>query len=80
MDGISFLRQDAVTLALLFVIADQAANRCQGIVLKEDPSRLVKLVFFQELYYLGDRCFYRATLQALRIFALQAAVDLIHNV
>ena len=58
MHRYSFFAEYTVSLALLFVIADQTANGCQRIVLKKYLACLVKLIFFQKSDDLRNRCLY----------------------
>ena len=80
MHRYALFTKNAVTFALLFVITNQAANRGKRIILEKNLSRFVKLVFLKKPYNLRNRSLYGTPLHALGIFALQAAVNLIHYV
>ena len=79
MDRCSFSAQNAVTLALLFVVADQTADGGQGIILKEHPTCLVQLVGLQQLDDFRNRCIDGTALLTLGVLAAQTAVRLVHN-
>ena len=67
-------------LALLFVVADKAANGGERIVLEQSSSCLVQLVFFKMSDDLGDGSADGTALNALWIFTLQAAICLVNYV
>src|SRR5699024_10789554 len=71
---------DAVALALLFVVADQAAHGGQGVIFKQHPAGLVHLAGFQQADGLGDIGVDGAALLAHGLFAAKAAVGFVQNV
>ena len=80
MDRCAFLAQDTVTLALLFMVADQGTDHGERVVGKQHIGRFQDLFFFQQadhLRYVGAD---RAALSALRVLALEAALRLIQYV
>ena len=70
---------DAMALALVFMIADQGADRGQGIVLKEHPARVVEAAGLQEADHLGNIGMNRAAFLAAGLLAAQAAVGFFHH-
>ena len=71
---------DAVALALVLVVADQAADGGQGVVFKQHPAGVVQLVVFQQPDHLGDIGVDGAALLTHRLFAAEAAVGFVQNV
>ena len=71
---------DAVTLALVLVVADQRTDRGQGVILKQHTARLVQLVVFQQTDNLGDVGVNRAALLAAGHLAAKAVVRFVHYV
>lgn len=69
----------AVTLALLFVVAHQAAHRGKGIVFKQHAACFVQLVGFQQADHFGDIGLDGAPLLAARLFAAQTLVGFVHD-
>ena len=71
---------DAVALALVLVVADQRADRGQGVVLKQHPACGIQLVCLEQTDDLGDVGVDGAALLAHRLFAAEAAVGFVQNV
>ena len=71
--------QNAMPLALVFMVAHKAAHSCQRIVIKEQLSGLVQLFFLQQADHLRYWCVNGTPLPALGYFASEAAVGLIHH-
>ena len=71
---------DAVPLALVLVVADQGADRGQGVVLEEHPARLVQPVLLQQPDGLGNVGVDGAALLAHRLLAAETAVGFVQNV
>jgi hypothetical protein len=69
-----------MSLALLLVVADKAANGGKWVVFKEKSASLVKFVFLQQSDDLGDRRADGTALHTLWIFTLQASVCLVNYV
>ena len=72
--------QHTVPLALVFMIAHQAAYRGQRIVFKEHPSRLVKLFVEHQADDMRDRRVNGASLLALGNLAVKAALRFFQDV
>ena len=70
---------DAVALALLFVVADQAAHDAEGVVLKQHLAGLLHLIVEEHLDHVRDGGVDGAALAAHRLFAVQAAPRLVDN-
>ena len=70
----------AVALTLIFMIADQAAHRRQGIVLEQHPARIIQTVGLQQTNHFRDVGVDGAALLATGIFAAQAMIGFVHNV
>ena len=71
---------DTVTLALVLVVADEAANGGQGVVLKQHPARLIELVVLEQADDLRDVGVDGAALLTAGIFAPQTVVGFVHYV
>ena len=71
---------DAVALALVLVVADQRADRGQGVVLKQHPACGIQLVCLEQTDDLGDVGVDGTALLAHRLFAAEAAVGFVQNV
>ena len=71
---------DAVALALVLVVADQRADRGQGVVLKQHPACGIQLVCLEQTDDLGDVGVDGAALLAHGLFAAEAAVGFVQNV
>ena len=70
---------DAVTLALLFVVAHQTAYSGQGVVFKQHPACIVHLVCLEQTDDLRDIGVDGAALLTHRLFAAEAAVGFVQN-
>ena len=70
----------AMALALVFVVADQRADRRQGVVLKQHTARFVELVGLQKADDLGNIGVDRAALLAAGHLAAKAVVCFVHYV
>ena len=80
LNGHALLAEYTVTLALLFVVADKAANGCQRIVFKQGSSCFVQLVFLKKSDNFRDRSAYGTALNALWILTLKSTVGLVNTV
>ena len=69
-----------MALALVFVVADQRADRRQGVVLKQHTARFVELVGLQKADDLGNIGVDRAALLAAGHLAAKAVVCFVHYV
>ena len=78
MNRYALFVQDAMSLTLVFVIADQAAHGGQRIVFKEHPACFVQLICFQELDDLRDRGVDGTALLTLGFFTAETAVRFFH--
>ena len=73
--------QDAVSLALFFMVADQGANDAQGIVVEEHFTGFGTVSLQEQANHLRDVGLDRtAVVAAGRLFALQAAPGLVYYV
>ena len=68
----------AVAFALVFVVADQAADGGQGVVFKQHPAGFVELVGLEQPDHFRDVGVDRAALLAARVLAAQAQVGFVH--
>ena len=71
---------DAVALALVLVVAHEAAHSGQGIVFKQHPAGVVEVIVLEQADDLGDVGVDGAALLAHRLFAAEAAVGFVQNV
>ena len=71
---------DAVALALVLVVADQRADRGQGVVLKQHPACGIQLVCLEQTDDLGDVGVDGTALLTHGLFAAEAAVGFVQNV
>ena len=71
---------DAVSLALMLVVADDTADRRQRVICKKHPAGVIKLAVLQQTDDLRNIGMNRAALLAARLFAPQTAVCFFHHV
>ena len=69
-----------MTLALVLMVADQRADRGQGVIFKQHTAGLVQLVVLQQTDNLGDVGVNRAALLAAGHLAAKAVVRFVHYV
>ena len=70
---------DAVALALVLVVADQRADRGQGVVFEQHPACGIQLVCLEQTDDLRDVGVDGAALLTHRLFAAEAAVGFVQN-
>ena len=70
---------DAVALALVLVVADQRADRGQGVVFEQHPACGIQLVCLEQTDDLRDIGVDGAALLTHRLFAAEAAVGFVQN-
>ena len=71
---------DAVALALVLMVAHEAAHSGQGVVFEEHPAGVVQMIVLEQTDDLGDVGVDGAALLAQRLFAAEAAVGFVQNV
>ena len=76
----AFDATNAVSLTLVFMVADQAAHRGQRVILEQHPPGLVELVGLEQANYFRNVGVDGTPFLAARLFAAQTKVRLIHNV
>ena len=76
----AFDAADTMALALIFVVADQAAHGGKRVVLKQHPPRLIEFIVFEQADDFRDVGVDGTALLAAWFFAAQAEIRLVHNV
>ena len=73
-----FVPNNAVSFALIFVVADQTAHRCQRIIFKQQPTCFIQLICLQQPNDFRNGGVDGTSLLTLRYFTTQTAIGFVH--